>query len=94
MDLAEFGTPEKIATLVRQMWNLLPGPIGNLTRAIEAAGGLVLKCDFGTSKLDAFAQWPSGMPPLFFVNKSAPADRYRYTLAHEIGHIVMHVFRP
>lgn len=30
------------------------------------------------------------MPPLFFVNKSAPTDRYRYTLAHEIGHIVMH----
>jgi Zn-dependent peptidase ImmA (M78 family) len=30
------------------------------------------------------------MPPLFFVNRSAPPDRYRYTLAHEIGHIVMH----
>lgn len=90
MDLAEYGTPEKIAAVVRQMWNLPPGPIGNMTRAIEAAGGLVLKCDFGTTKLDAFAQWPSGMPPLFFVNKSAPPDRYRYTLAHEIGHIVMH----
>ena len=90
MDLAEFGTPEKIAIHTRQMWNLPPGPVVNLTRAIEAAGGLVLKCDFGTTKLDAFAQWPSGMPPLFFVNKGAPPDRYRYTLAHEIGHIVMH----
>lgn len=90
MDVAEFGTPERIAMLTRDQWNLPPGPITNLTRAIEAAGGLVLKCDFGTSKLDAFAQWPSGMPPLFFINRSAPPDRYRYTLAHEIGHIVMH----
>lgn len=90
MDLAEYGTPERVAALTRQMWNLPPGPIGHLTRAIEAAGGLVLMCDFGTTKLDAFAQWPTGMPPLFFVNKSAPPDRYRYTLAHEIGHIVMH----
>ena len=90
LDPAEFGTPEKIAAVARQAWNLPPGPIGNLTRAIEAAGGLVLKCDFGTNKLDAFAQWPAGMPPLFFVNRSAPPDRYRYTLAHEIGHMIMH----
>lgn len=90
MDIAEFGTPQKIAAMTRSAWNLPPGPIGNLTTAIEAAGGLVMKCDFGTNKLDAFAQWPVGMPPLFFINKSAPPDRYRYTLAHEIGHIVMH----
>ena len=90
MDLAEYGTPERVANTIRQMWNLPPGPIGNLTRAIESAGGLVMKCEFGTTTLDAFAQWPSGMPPLFFVNRSAPPDRYRYTLAHEIGHTIMH----
>lgn len=30
------------------------------------------------------------MPPLFFVNVTIPADRVRFSLAHEIGHIVMH----
>ena len=92
LSLAEYGTPEKVAVLTRQLWNLPPGPIFNLTTAIESCGGIVVRCDFGTAKLDAFAQWPTGMPPIFFVNQDAPPDRYRYTLAHEIGHIVMHDF--
>jgi Zn-dependent peptidase ImmA (M78 family) len=50
----------------------------------------VVLADFGSVKLDAFSQWPPGMPPMFFVNRAAPPDRCRYTLAHEIGHIVMH----
>ena len=91
LDVAENGSPTKIAALVRNTWNLPPGPIGNLTTAIEAAGGIVLKCDFGRTKLDAFSQWPPEMPPIFFVNRATPPDRYRFTLAHEIGHIILHV---
>lgn len=91
LEIDEFGSPEKIAAHVRNRWDLPPGPIENLVTAIEAAGGVVIKCDFGTAKLDAFSQWPPGMPPMFFVNASAPPDRCRYTLAHEIGHIVMHM---
>ena len=36
--------------------------------------------------------WRSGAPtpPLFFLNDRSPADRSRWTLAHEIGHAVMH----
>ena len=30
------------------------------------------------------------MPVLFFVNEEAPADRQRHTLAHELGHMVLH----
>ena len=91
VDIAEeSATPEEIAALVRNRWNLPPGPIENLTTAIEASGGIVVLADFGSVKLDAFSQWPPGMPPLFFVNRAAPPDRCRYTLAHEIGHIVMH----
>lgn len=91
MDIAEYGSPAKVAALLRNSWNLPPGPIPNITRAIEAAGGIVIKCPFGTAKLDAFSQWPPGMPPMFFVNSAVPPDRYRWTLAHEIGHILMHV---
>lgn len=35
-------------------------------------------------------EWPEGLPPLFYVNSTAPADRMRLSLAHELGHIVMH----
>lgn len=32
----------------------------------------------------------AGLPPLIFINKNQPVDRYRFTLAHELGHLVMH----
>jgi Zn-dependent peptidase ImmA (M78 family) len=31
-----------------------------------------------------------GLPILFFVNVNAPPDRVRHTLAHELGHMVLH----
>lgn len=32
------------------------------------------------------------MPPLVVLNSTQPADRMRFTLGHELGHIVMHKF--
>jgi Zn-dependent peptidase ImmA (M78 family)/DNA-binding XRE family transcriptional regulator len=91
MDISEYdGNVEHIAKLIRQYWGLPPGPLNNLTTAIELAGGIVIRCSFGTEKIDAMSQWAPGLPPLFFINSEIPADRVRYTLAHEIGHIIMH----
>ncbi len=84
------GDAEKVAQTVRAIWKLPPGPIQNLVREIEDAGGIVVRCDFGTSKVDAVSQWVPDLPPLFFVNASIPTDRLRFTLAHELGHIIMH----
>jgi Zn-dependent peptidase ImmA (M78 family) len=30
------------------------------------------------------------MPPVFFVHEEAPGDRERWTLCHELGHVLMH----
>jgi len=91
LDIDEYdGGPPNVARVLRSAWKLPPGPIQNLTRAIEDAGGIVVKFDFGTNKVDAVSQWVLGSPPLFFVNLTTPADRMRFSLAHEIGHIVMH----
>ena len=67
-----------------------PGPINNLTVAIENAGGIIIPCSFGTRKIDAMSQWAVDLPPLIFLNKEVPGDRLRFSLAHEIGHIIMH----
>lgn len=84
------GSSEAIAQTIRQAWSIPPGPIQNLIREIESAGGIVIESDFGTNRIDALSQWVPDMPPLFFVNLAIPADRLRWTLAHEIGHIIMH----
>lgn len=83
-------TMEEIARHVREMWGLPRGPISNMVELIESNGGIVIPCDFGTDLIDAMSQRIDGLPVLFFVNVNAPADRLRHTLAHEIGHMVLH----
>lgn len=91
LDLDEYADPAEVARALRTLWQLPPGPVNNLIRAIEDAGGVVIQCDFGTTKVDAISQWIPGQPsPIFLINDSIPTDRMRFTLAHELGHICMH----
>ncbi|HVV71496.1 MAG TPA: XRE family transcriptional regulator, partial [Verrucomicrobiae bacterium] len=82
--------PEHIAGLVRAAWQLPSGPVRNLVSAIENAGGIVFSYPFGHRKVDAISLWVTGSPPLFFVNSELPGERQRFTLAHELGHVIMH----
>jgi Zn-dependent peptidase ImmA (M78 family)/transcriptional regulator with XRE-family HTH domain len=84
------GSIEDVARAVRAAWNLPPGPIVDLTHAIEGAGGIVIPTEFGTTLVDAVGRYVPGMPPLFFTIRHSPGDRQRLTLAHELGHMVMH----
>jgi Zn-dependent peptidase ImmA (M78 family) len=61
-----------------------------MVELLESNGGIVIPCDFGSDLIDAMSQRVDGLPVLFFVNVNAPADRLRHTLAHELGHIVLH----
>ncbi|MFO0851366.1 MAG: XRE family transcriptional regulator [Gemmataceae bacterium] len=93
-DVDEYGSPEEVARITRASWGLPMGPIRNLVNAIENAGGIVVQLPFGTDKLDAVSQWPRNSSPLFFVNRELPVDRWRFSLAHELGHLVMHAAPP
>jgi Zn-dependent peptidase ImmA (M78 family)/transcriptional regulator with XRE-family HTH domain len=93
LDIDEFdGNAERIAQLVRSSWGLPFGPVVNLIRAVENAGGIVVRRSFGTKKVDALSQWlpKLGIPPLLYVNADIAGDRLRFTLAHELGHLIMH----
>lgn len=94
LDADEYEGPDVVARLTRASWGLPLGPVRNLVNAIENAGGIVVQIDFGTDKIDAVSQWPGNVPPLFFVNKKLPVDRWRFSLAHELGHLIMHKVPP
>jgi Zn-dependent peptidase ImmA (M78 family)/transcriptional regulator with XRE-family HTH domain len=81
---------EDVARSIREMWMLPEGPIENMVSLIESNGGIIVPCDFGTDLLDALSQRIEGLPVLFFVNINSPADRVRHTLAHELGHMILH----
>lgn len=83
-------TPSQLALRMREYWVLPRGPIANLVSVIEDAGGIVVMSDFGTPLLDGISFRIPGLPPLFFMNAQVPGDRFRFSLAHELGHMIMH----
>lgn len=91
LDIEQYnGDAEEIAALVRRTWMIPNGPIKNLIDFIERAGVLVFICDFPDGKVDGVTMAVKGMPPCIFLSKNQPADRMRFSLAHELGHLVMH----
>lgn len=90
LDIDEYdGNAEEIARIIRASWSLPPGCIKNLTTAIEDAGGIIVPCDFGTRLFDEESHRIQRIP-VFFVNIHLPGDRLRFTLAHALGHLIMH----
>ena len=75
---------------MRAYWRLPPGAIMNLAVVIEDAGGIIMRCDFGTRFIFGFSRARKTLPPLFYLNSGLLPDQWRWTLSHELGHIVMH----
>jgi Zn-dependent peptidase ImmA (M78 family)/transcriptional regulator with XRE-family HTH domain len=85
------GDIEKLAASVRQYWLLPRGAVSDLTKLVEDAGAIIVAFDFGTQLIDGFGQRSQGgLPHIIFMNSSQPKDRWRFTLAHELGHLIMH----
>ncbi len=77
---------------VRASWQLGDGPIANLVRYVESTGVLVVEGNFGEADIDGVTLRPAGMMPVIVLNQSRPADRKRFSLAHEYGHVVLHPY--
>lgn len=74
-------------------------PIPHLVRAAEQCGATILTLPSHFETCDAFSLW-ANVPslqaafemkkPLVILSGETPGDRLRLSLAHEIGHLVMH----
>ncbi|PHR93304.1 MAG: DNA-binding protein [Robiginitomaculum sp.] len=92
LDIETYNNPAEIAGVLRAHWQIPSGPIKNLTALAEQAGIIVAFSDFGGASVSGVTFRIPGKAPLILLNKSHPADRTRFTLAHELGHVVMHSF--
>ncbi|HLK69434.1 MAG TPA: XRE family transcriptional regulator [Bryobacteraceae bacterium] len=86
------GKIATIAGLIRAAWRIPAGPIANMVRLLEDAGAIVIRFDFETAKMFGLSEWIPPAPPIFFLNDhpEISADRDRFTLAHELGHVILH----
>jgi Zn-dependent peptidase ImmA (M78 family)/DNA-binding XRE family transcriptional regulator len=87
--IQDYDEIEKAAEAVRSAWNLGLNPIPDLTDTIEERGILVLQTSAShESKFDGLAATVSEVP-VIVVDRDWPGDRQRFTLAHELGHLVL-----
>ena len=87
---------ENLADEVREYWKLGKGPIDNLQYTLEANGIIVTGFRDVDAHIDAFSQQVTVAGRTFYVIAlaigSKPIERLRFDMAHELGHILMHVW--
>jgi Zn-dependent peptidase ImmA (M78 family) len=89
-NVEEYDNPEEIARTVRQYLRLPYGPVENITNLLENSGIIVIHRYVGTRLFSGVSLPTEDAHHIIFLNKDMPGDRLRYTLAHELAHIVMH----
>jgi len=80
-------SPADAARVVRDKYGIGTGPLRSVAAIAEDMGALVVALPLGAREVDATSLHPPGEPPLFVINSDAPADRQRFTLGHEVGHV-------
>jgi Zn-dependent peptidase ImmA (M78 family)/DNA-binding XRE family transcriptional regulator len=86
--------PALSARVTRASLGLAPDkPISRLLNTFEYNGGLAFVTPFPLLKIDAFSHWVNLDidRPIIIVSCNIPGDRMRFSVAHEIGHLVMHI---
>jgi Zn-dependent peptidase ImmA (M78 family)/transcriptional regulator with XRE-family HTH domain len=83
-------TPSMIASMVRKQWNICNGVIEDLTSILESQGIIISAFDFGTARIDSRSMFTDDKYPIIFLNRSLLGDRLRYSLAYELGQLIMH----
>lgn len=82
--------PSDVAILAREFYKIPRGPIRDLISFLEKNGIAVIYMDVPSEKFDGMTVYTDSNYPIIFLNKNMPNDRKRFTLAHELGHQIMH----
>ncbi len=80
-------SPKLIAQKLRKYWDV-EGVLDNLVDLLENNGIVVSYIDIKDDKFDGFSCFLD-KNYFIFINSRLPGDRLRFTIAHELGHIIM-----
>lgn len=93
-DMPEGTSPSEAARLLRQAWNIGPGPFPHLAATIEAHGivvTLIPLTNEAVTRVSAYSTDALGRPLIVVTpERAVSVSRYRFTCAHEIGHLLLH----
>ncbi|KPH11846.1 ImmA/IrrE family metallo-endopeptidase [Chryseobacterium sp. ERMR1:04] len=85
---------EYIATEVRLKFGMGRGPIPNIIKLLEEKGVIIHFFDYDfissdNNKFDGVSFYVKGIP-VILVNNKIPNSRKVFTIAHELGHLLLH----
>lgn len=81
---------EEVALAMRDAWELGHNPIPELVDTLEEHGIRVIVTPYmGSERFDGLAARVGEMP-VIAIGSEWPGDRQRFTLAHELGHLLLH----
>ncbi len=87
--LPDYDAIEAVAETVRKSWKLGQNPITDLTDMLEERGIIVLQtAALHENAFDGLAATVNDVP-VIVVGLCWPGDRQRFTLAHELGHLIL-----
>jgi Zn-dependent peptidase ImmA (M78 family)/transcriptional regulator with XRE-family HTH domain len=81
--------PDVAAEALRNYWGLGTAPISNMVGLLESKGARVFSVSGSLQAIDAFSFRHHGNA-IVFLNPSKSAERLRFDLAHELGHLLLH----
>lgn len=94
LDEVAWPTPEIAAQELRAHWGLGRGPVQHVVRHAEARGVFVINLPsrYYSKSMDAFSYRDPEVPVVVLVPMRPGGSGYRrrFTMAHELGHLVMH----
>ena len=82
-------SPSQAAEQVRAAFGLGESPVPNLVHLLEANGVRIFSLPEDCLDADAFSTNYQGTP-FIFLNTRKTAERGRFDVAHELGHLVLH----
>lgn len=82
------GDIERFATKVREAWGLGINPLHDLVDSIEKMGIFIFSVKINNSDFDGFSCVINGMPFIVVNDNQAPVRR-RFSIVHELGHILL-----
>lgn len=82
--------PKIAAQVTRDIFGLSPDePIKNIINLLEKSGVYVFMLPLILPNIDAFSLWIDERP-IIAISSGKPMDRMRLSIAHELGHLVIH----
>jgi Zn-dependent peptidase ImmA (M78 family)/transcriptional regulator with XRE-family HTH domain len=93
-EVPEGASPTDGAQILRQAWGVSPGPLAHLVATIEAHGIIVTLIPLtneAITRVSAYSTDALGRSIIIVTpERAASIYRYRFTCAHELGHLLLH----